>query len=120
MSQKSRKGKVGSALKVGALLFGAASVGVAAAGQVAAWRRDRHGKPTADHIVDVTSEHAQRILDTATSETDIKLNPEQKQPIPGVDDTYRYHVLKRGFDVVFSACASVACFIPTLIICGLI
>lgn len=118
------KNRVGSkrslALKVGTALFAGAAVAVATAGQIIAWKRDKTGKPTLDRIVDVTSEQAQEVLDEATRGTDIVLNPHQKQPIPGIDDTYRYHVFKRGFDVVFSACATVACFIPTLLVCGLI
>lgn len=120
MTRSSNKGKLGSALKIGALAFAGASIAVAAAGQIVAWKRDRRSKPTLDQIIDVTSVQAQSVLDEATRGTDITLNPNQRQPIPGNDDTYRYHVVKRGFDVVFSACASVACFVPTLIVCGLI
>lgn len=108
------------ALKLGGLLFAGAAIGVAFAGQVSAWKRDKEGKPSPDSIIDVTSEQAQKVLDDATRGADIVLNPHQRQPIPGVDDTYRYHVVKRGFDVVFSAIASVACFLPTLLVCGLI
>lgn len=120
MTRSSDKGKLGNALKIGALAFAGASIAVAAAGQIVAWKRDRKGKPSSEDIIDITSVQAQGVLDEATRGTDVVLNPNQRQPIPGIDDTYRYHVLKRGFDVVFSACASVACFIPTLIICGLI
>lgn len=120
MTKQQKKPGLRKALKIGGALFGGAAVGVAIAGQAIAWKRDKTGKPTPDRIIDVTSEQAREVLDEATRGTDIMLNPRQRQPIPGVDDTYRYHVLKRGFDVVFSACASVACFIPTLIICGLI
>lgn len=120
MTRNAHKGGWGKALKTGAAVFAGASIAVAAAGQIVAWKRDRKGKPTPDEIIDVTSVQAQNVLDKATRGTDIVLNPVQRQPIPGIDDTYRYHVLKRGFDVVFSACASVACFIPTLAVCGLI
>ena len=120
MTRNAHKGGWGKALKAGAAVFAGASIAVAAAGQIVAWKRDRKGKPTPDEIIDVTSVQAQNVLDKATRGTDIVLNPVQRQPIPGIDDTYRYHVLKRGFDVVFSACASVACFIPTLAVCGLI
>lgn len=120
MTRNAHKGGWGKVLKTGAAVFAGASVAVAAAGQIIAWKRDRKGKPAPDEIIDVTSVQAQNVLDKATRGTDIVLNPVQRQPIPGIDDTYRYHVLKRGFDVVFSACASVACFIPTLVVCGLI
>lgn len=120
MTGTPKDGKLKRALKVGGAFFGAAAVAVATAGQIVAWKRDRKGKPALDEIIDVTSEQAQDILDNATHGTDITLNPKQRQPIPGIDDTYRYHVIKRGFDVVFSACAAVACAIPTLIVCGLI
>lgn len=120
MARKAKKGGMKQAVKIGATLFGVASVAVATAGQIVAWKRDRKGKPAPDEIIDVTSEQAQEVLDNATYGTDITLNPHQKQPIPGIDDTYRYHVIKRGFDVVFSACAAVACAIPTLLVCGLI
>lgn len=120
MAKGHNSGKLHKVLKVGGLLFAGASVAVATAGQVVAWKRDRAGKPTPDRIIDVTSVQAQGVLEQATYGTDLSFNPDQRQPIPGVDDTYRYHVAKRGFDVVFSACASVACFIPTLIVCGLI
>lgn len=120
MANKSKKVGLRRAGKIAGVLFAGAAIGVAVAGQVIAWKRDKTGKPTPDHIIDVTSEQAQEVLDEATRGTDIVLNPNQRQPIPGIDDTYRYHVLKRGFDVVFSACATVACFIPTLLVCGLI
>lgn len=120
MTRNAHRGGWGKVLKTGAAVFAGASVAVAAAGQIVAWKRDRKGKPTPDEIIDVTSVQAQNVLDKATRGTDIVLNPVQRQPIPGIDDTYRYHVVKRGFDVVFSACASVACFIPTLAVCGLI
>ena len=120
MARNAHRGGWGKALKMGAAVFAGASVAVAAAGQIVAWKRDRKGKPTPDEIIDVTSVQAQNVLDKTTRGTDIVLNPVQRQPIPGIDDTYRYHVVKRGFDVVFSACASVACFIPTLAVCGLI
>lgn len=120
MTRNAHRGGWGKVLKTGAAVFAGASIAVAAAGQIVAWKRDRKGKPTPDEIIDVTSVQAQNVLDKATRGTDIVLNPVQRQPIPGIDDTYRYHVLKRGFDVVFSACASVACFIPTLAVCGLI
>lgn len=120
MTRNAHRGCWGKALKTGAAVFAGASVAVAAAGQIVAWKRDRKGKPAPDEIIDVTSVQAQNVLDKATRGTDIVLNPVQRQPIPGIDDTYRYHVLKRGFDVAFSACASVACFIPTLVVCGLI
>lgn len=120
MSDRSGNKKPMSGLKAAGLAFAAAAVGVAVAGQVVASRRDKKGKPSVDTIIDVTSEQAQDVLDSAVHGTDIKLNPVQKQPIPGIDDTYRYHVIKRGFDVVFSACASVLCAIPTLAMCVLI
>lgn len=120
MTRNAHRGSWGKVLKTGAAVFAGASIAVAAAGQIVAWKRDRKGKPTPDEIIDVTSVQAQSVLDKATRGTDIVLNPVQRQPIPGIDDTYRYHVVKRGFDVVFSACASVACFIPTLAVCGLI
>lgn len=120
MTRNAHRGSWGKVIKTGAAVFAGASIAVAAAGQIVAWKRDRKGKPTPDEIIDVTSVQAQNVLDKATRGTDIVLNPVQRQPIPGIDDTYRYHVLKRGFDVVFSACASVACFIPTLVVCGLI
>lgn len=120
MAGNARNSGLKQAVKIGATLFGVASVAVATAGQIVAWKRDRKGKPAPDEIIDVTNEQAQEVLDNATYGTDITLNPHQKQPIPGIDDTYRYHVIKRGFDVVFSACAAVACAIPTLIVCGLI
>lgn len=120
MARKSKTTRLKKAGAIAGALFAGAAVGVAVAGQVIAWKRDKAGKPTPDRIIDVTSEQAQEVLDEATRGTDITLNPHQRQPIPGVDDTYRYHVLKRGFDVVFSACATIACFIPTLLVCGLI
>lgn len=120
MTRNAHRGSWGKVIKTGAAVFAGASIAVAAAGQIVAWKRDRKGKPTPDEIIDVTSVQAQNVLDKATRGTDIVLNPVQRQPIPGIDDTYRYHVVKRGFDVVFSACASVACFIPTLAVCGLI
>ena len=120
MARGSKKTGLGKALKTAVVLFAGASVAVAAAGQAVAWKRDKESKPSLDNIIDVTSGQAQEVLDEATRGTGIVLNPNQKQPIPGVDDTYRYHVVKRGFDVVFSACASVACAIPTLFVCGLI
>lgn len=110
----------GRMLKRAALAFACASVAVAVVGQAVAWRRDKNEKPSPDQIVDVTSAQVQEVLKEATRGTDVILNPEQRQPVPGADDTYRYHIVKRGFDVVFSACASVACAIPTLLICGLI
>ena len=120
MSQASKDSKLKKTLKVGGALFAVASFAVATAGQVVAWKRDKAGKPTSDTIVHVTSEQAQDILDNATYGTDITLNPKQRQPIPGIDDTYRFHVFKRGFDVIFSSCAAVACVVPTIIVCGLI
>lgn len=120
MTRSVHRGGLGKALKTGAMLFAGASVAVATAGQIVAWKRDKHKKPSLDQIVDVTSAQAQEVLEQAAYGTDVKLNPVQRQPIPGVNDTYRYHVVKRGFDVVFSACASVACFIPTLAVCALI
>lgn len=120
MKRQSKKRGRSKLLRNAMLLFAGSAVAVATAGQVIAWKRDRDSKPTPDDIIDVTSEQAQEVLDKATRGTDIVLNPKQKQPIPGINDTYRYHVFKRGFDVVFSACASVACFIPTLLVCGLI
>lgn len=120
MTRNAHRGGWSKVFKTGAAVFAGASIAVAAAGQIVAWKRDRKGKPTPDEIIDVTSVQAQNVLDKATRGTDIVLNPVQRQPIPGIDDTYRYHVLKRGFDVAFSACASVACFIPTLAVCGLI
>lgn len=120
MAKNRKKTDRHNALKLCGTLFGIAAVGVATAGQIIAWKRDKIGKPTSDKIIDVTSEQAQEVLEEAVRGTDIVLNPNQRQPIPGVDDTYRYHVFKRGFDVVFSACATIACLIPTLLVCGLI
>lgn len=120
MSKRGGKGGLSKAIKVGAALFAGASVAIATAGQIVAWKRDKEGKPTLDEIIDVTSEQAQEVLANATYGTDIVLNPKQRQPIPGVNDTYRYHVVKRGFDVVFSACASVACAVPMAVMCALI
>lgn len=120
MAKRSNNRGFKQVLKVAGEVFAGAAFGVALAGQVSAWKRDKNGKPAPDTIIDVTSEQAQRVLDDATRGAGIVLNPQQRQPIPGVNDTYRYHVLKRGFDVVFSAIASVACFIPTLLVCGLI
>ena len=49
----------GKTLKTGAALFAGAAVAIAAAGQAIAWRRDKHGKPSLDSIIDGTSEQAQ-------------------------------------------------------------
>ena len=93
MTRNAHRGGWGKVLKTGAAVFAGASVAVAAAGQIVAWKRDRKGKPTPDEIIDVTSVQAQNVLDKATRGTDIVLNPVQRQPIPGIDDTYRYHVV---------------------------
>lgn len=56
----------------------------------------------------------------ATYGTGIVLDADQRKPAPGPKDTYAYHVLKRGFDVAFSACSVVGCAIPVAVVCWLI
>ena len=116
----SGKRGVASVLKTGATIFAGAAATVAVAGELAAWRRDRASKPAPRDVVDITGERAQEIVSQATYGTGIVLDPDQRTPAPGPKDTYAYHVLKRGFDVAFSACAAVGCAVPAAVVCWLI